>query len=258
MIPEYVSRAFPCFVGKELQVVYAVAEHMLEGYCHVSLAALADYAGLSKKTAMGLVHRLEQLRVLSIHRQPGRSLCISFGDEKTVAVACEKHLAHLQKNRQKQTALARAVLLNNHGSSTTMVVQQPRSRSIETDIDLKKETETRKGIGKKGGGGRALRAGPLSSSSCSKKRLAPIQAVFEVYAQYPWAVQKTWKSSFAAKPGMYERCKRLCDSKQVHRYLGWVHVKLDAVQGKIGKDYKRYFATVMSETWFSEFFCDEK
>jgi len=230
MIPDFVSDAFPYFVGKELQVVYAIDTYTSDGVCVASIAQLANIACLNDGTVSKLLQNLELLRIIDVERRPGKNSRIRFGNVENVRKACLAKMESVAVKRRGQTEKARKMraMFNNRGCSTTGVVKHS---GLNNNKNNKKEEKKKR---------------RYEESYC--------EVVFQVYVQYSWAIQKVWQPKFIAKDSIREHCQVLCENQCVGEYFEWVHAKLGEIEKTTGKNYKRYFATMLADTWFFEFF----
>lgn len=258
VIPSHIAYAFPCFQGKEMQVVYAIASLMIRGTCNSSMADIAKQAGVSKKACTSLVAKLRKLCVIATEGGKGKRLIIAFCNEKKTKAACEKAMKSIAVKRQKQTAPAREAqgeveVLNNSGSLTGRGVEHPNT-IIEEEIDNKidNKIDINSNSNNKNREGRRGRIG--GSAAHTRKEINAVKIVFEAYRQMEWSVQKDWKDDFLKKEGLCAKCEYLCSTNKTNEYLRWVDIKLDSIRENTKMAYKRYFATVLATTWFDEFF----
>lgn len=77
--------------------------------------------------------------------------------------------------------------------------------------------------------------------------------VFIIYASQSWSVQKKWNINKHYKKDTLQNCDFLVNNDCIQKYLDWVHNKILEVEKSSGKEYLRYFNTIMSNIWFREF-----
>jgi len=267
MIPEYISIAFPHFKGKELQIIYAISKLMENGCCSLPVPDIAYKAGVRRKTATTLIKNLEILKVLVVDRIPGKAPVICFGDAQSIKQQCDGHINDLLEKRRNQTKIAREVKVgsfNNLSRSTTGVVQRPDPPLIidkenkEVDKKEKKEEKRRRGRVKEKNGKPSKQQKSSSFSAASQtpsvSEQSMCEAVFEIYSQQDWSVQKTWHPRFSKKEKIRRHCQILYEQDCADEYFSWIHFKLVQIEEETGKKYSRYFATTLAEAWFNDFF----
>jgi hypothetical protein len=93
-----------------------------------------------------------------------------------------------------------------------------------------------------------------TSNYLSAKDIDIIKHIFEIYSNFEWSLQKSWKEHYLYKNSLCRNAVKLYNSKLVYEYFNWIYEKSLEFEKREEKKFNLYFASIMSDTWFSEFF----